>query len=205
MKVIEKTGRTPDEAVAAALKELGVEKDRAIIEVLEEGSKGLFGLLGSRLARVRVTVKDDPVDVAYNFLQGVLKQLGLQVRIEVFRRPEKTTFQIHGANVGLLIGRRGQTLDSLQYLTSLVANKVADEHLRIIVDVENYREKRAQALQKLALHLAEKVRKTKQKVVLEPMNPQERRVIHTALQGMPDIHTYSEGEDPYRKVIITYK
>jgi len=200
------TGRTVDEAVAKALAELKVEESSVSIEVLEQPSKGILGLIGAKLARVQVTVNKTKVEKTKEMVQQILEKMGLNnVEIDAVEEQGQIILNIRGKNIGILIGRRGQTLDALQYLINLAVNKNSKEHQRIIVNVEGYRERREETLQRLALRLAEKAKKRRANVVLEPMNPHERRIIHTALQGYPDIVTYSEGEEPYRKVIISYK
>lgn len=205
MKVIEKSGKTADEAVAAALAELGLTEDQVNIEVLEESSKGLFGIIGSKSAKVRVTEKDNPVGLAKKFLSEIFEKMGLEVDIANKEVDEYTVLDISGPDLGILIGRRGDTLDALQYLSNLVANKNVEKRVRLIVDVEGYRKRREETLHKLAFRLADKATRKGREVVLEPMNPHERRVIHTALQNHRDVVTHSEGEEPYRKIIIAPK
>lgn len=202
MKVCEKSGKTVDEAVTLACAELGVNEEAVEIEVLEEPSKGLFGLIGNRLAKVKVTVKATPVDKACVFLRQISDNMGLQVDLEIEDDPEVLKINFSGDDLGILIGRRGDTLDALQYLANLVANKKEEQRVRVVLDVEGYRKRREQTLQKLAMKLADKVRRRNQEVVLEPMNPHERRIIHTALQNNRYVYTTSQGEDPYRKIVI---
>jgi spoIIIJ-associated protein len=205
---VEKTGKTVDDAILAALTELDVDRDRVDIEVIEEGAKGFFGLVGSRQARVKVTVKETRIDKAKEFLQQVIARLGVDASVEVVEEGEYSTLQIEGKQLGMLIGRRGETLDALQYLTNLVANREkedGEERARIIIDAEGYRKRRENTLRSLAYRLAEKVKRDKRRAVLEPMSPLERRIIHTALQGDEFVETYSEGEEPFRRVIVAYK
>lgn len=202
MRVCEKSGKTVDEAVNLACAELGVNAETVEIEVLEEASKGLFGFIGNRLARVKVTVKATPGDKACNFLREISSTMGLQVNLEIEDDPEVLKINFSGDDLGILIGRRGDTLDALQYLANLVANKKEEQRVRVVLDVEGYRRRREQTLQKLAIKLADKVRRRNQEVVLEPMNPHERRIIHTALQNNKFVYTTSQGEDPYRKIVI---
>ncbi|MFZ5641151.1 MAG: RNA-binding cell elongation regulator Jag/EloR [Bacillota bacterium] len=205
MKEIEKSGKTVEEAVATALAELGLKEDQVTVEVLEESSKGIFGIIGSKAARVKVTEKESPVSKAKKFLSEIFEKMGLNVDITAREVEEYTVLDISGPDLGILIGRRGDTLDAIQYLTNLVANKNIEKRVKIIVDVEGYRKRREETLHKLAFRLAEKAMRKGQDVVLEPMNPHERRVIHTALQGHRDVFTYSEGEEPYRKIVIAPK
>lgn len=205
MKSVEKTGKTIEEAVALAVQELGVDADRVDVQVIENPAKGLFGIFGARLGKVRVTVKKtDPIDAAKKFLQDVLDKMGLTVRMETLKGDE-TTINLWGSDLGILIGKHGQTLDALQYLINLVANKQGDHRVRIVLDVEDYRRRRAETLKNLALRLADRVRRRGDEVALEPMTPQERKIIHIALQDNPYVYTVSEGDEPFRKIVICAK
>ena len=206
MKNIEIAAKTVETAVETALKELQVTMEDVEVEVLEEPSKGLFGLLGSKMARVRVTVKEAAhAELAVTFLEKVFKEMGLDTTLSSKKENSYLKIDIQGPQLGILIGRRGETLDALQYLTNLVVNRKSEKKVHVILDIEGYRKRREETLVRLARRLAEKVRKTGKKVMLEPMNPHERRIIHTAVQNIPDIMTHSEGEEPYRKVIISLK
>ena len=304
MAFVEKTGKSVDEAVAAALAELNVTADEAVVEVLEEAKKGFLGF-GRKDARVRVSVKpaveekpaeaapaaektvseaaadavaavkvaatvaagvlakkadavkadaavaaedfkkkaadakDDAVDDAiaalnalkserrerqnreprkYNvsdeavaaakeFLQKIFNAMHIEVAMEKFinKNDGSVTFRLHGDDMGILIGKHGQTLDSLQYLTNLVANKNSNERVRVIIDVEDYRDRRIETLNRLAARLADKVKRTGERVALEPMNPHERKIIHMALEGDRRVTTLSEGDERYRHVVIELK
>lgn len=235
MNTVEKAGRTVDEAIEAALAELGVSRDEIEYEVLEEASKGLFGFLGGKPARVRVTLKKpvpapapvaapdrekparaekgpriervDPetVEVARNFLQQVFAAMRLDVKIEKMTHEDHVTLNLRGEDLGILIGKHGQTLDALQYLTSLAAHRDAEERTRIILDVEDYRKRREETLARLAERVADRVKMRSEKVILEPMSPHERKVIHMTLQNDQRVTTYSEGEEPFRRVVIAPK
>jgi len=231
MRCVEKSAKTVEEAVELALKELNTTKDNVDIVVLEQPSKGLFGLIGGRPARVKVCLKDKEIieeikelikkgseedkkedkkkerEVAYRFLKDVLDSMGIRAEIKMKQTEDGLYINLIGPRMGMVIGKRGQTLDALQYLTSLVVNKERgkDEYIRIILDTENYRKKREETLIRLANRMAEKVVKSRKKIELEPMNPYERRIIHSALQNHPGVITYSEGEEPNRKVIIACK
>lgn len=206
MKFAEKTGKTVDDAIGACLAELGVGRDRVKIEVLEEPTKkGLFGLLGTRLAKVRVSYEDNPGEIASEFLKRVCSSMDVVAEFEPTQRGEHWIINISGDELGILIGRRGDTLEALQYLTNLAVSKQLAEKVRIIVDVEGYRQRREETLVRLAKRLSDKVKRTGSKVVLEPMNPHERRIIHTALQDDHRISTFSEGEEPNRRVVISLK
>jgi len=203
-QVVEKTGKTVQEAINLALDELNVEMDNADIEVLDEGSKGLFGL-GGKVARVRVTLRNIKNIQAEKFLQDVFSKMKVSVDIETEEDEESMTLRIKGKDSGILIGRRGETLDALQYLTSLVVNKNREEYKRVTVDIENYRQKREETLVRLANRLAERVARYRKSVTLEPMNPYERRIIHSSLQNNKMVETYSVGDEPNRKVVISLR
>ena len=206
MTSLEKTGRTVEEALEAALTELGVSKSRVEYHVVEPATKGLFGIIGNKPAKVRVTVMPiDAVEQAKAFLGEIFRAMKVNVLIEKKSEEDHVLLNVRGEDLGLLIGKHGQTLDALQYLTNLAANRDADERVRIIVDVEDYRKRREETLIRLALRLADKVKRRGERVVLEPMSPHERKVIHMALQNDNRIVTFSEGEEPFRKVIIAMK
>lgn len=261
MDFSEKWGKDVDEAVRLALIDLKLTEDQVNVIVLEEPSKGFFGL-GSKLAKVRVekkiekkeekitvkaepkpqakpvnfekkedkpkpekvkiekeipeeskfSLKDKPENLvemkegpALDFLKEVTEKMGLKLGIKAFQNESSLYVEIEGKDSGTIIGKRGQTLDAIQYLTSLVVNKDNDKYIRVIVDAENYREKREKTLEQLANRLADKVIKTNKSVRLEPMNPYERKVIHATLQANPKVTTRSEGEEPFRRVIIERK
>ena len=205
MTFVEKTGKTVNEAVQIALNELHVLQEDVEVEVLEEPSKGLFGFIGGKMAKVRVVVKVDPVKTAKNFLANVFETMNVKVFMEKMSSDDHVTINLRGEDLGLLIGKHGQTLDALQYLTNLAANRDAEERVRIILDVEDYRKRRAETLSRLANRLADRVKHRGEKVVLEPMSPHERKIIHMALQDDYRVVTYSEGEEPFRKVVIDLK
>ncbi|MCM8901656.1 protein jag [Caldicoprobacter algeriensis] len=205
MKSVETTGKTIEEAILMAVAKLGVQRDNLEIEVLEQPVKGLFGIIGGRDARIRATVKKSIKDEIKEFLSRVLELMGIEARIEITEEKSQIMVKLSGQNMGLVIGRRGETLDALQYITNLAVNKSRNDCKRIIIDTEEYRSKREETLRKLAKRLANKVQRTKKSIVLEPMNPYERRIIHSTLQNHPYVTTYSEGEEPYRKVVIKLK
>jgi len=205
MKEITKSAKTIEEAIVGALKELKLERDEVEIEVLEEASKGLFGILGVREAKVKVTEIIIPEKKAIRLLKQIFEYMKLEVEIRVVELDNYSKIDLTGPDLGILIGRRGDTLDALQYYINLAANKNAEKRARFIIDVEGYRQRRQETLNRLALKLAEKAKRKGRNVVLEPMNPHERRVIHTALQNHKEVFTYSEGEEPYRKIIISPK
>ncbi len=201
LKTIEKTGKSVNEAIEAALSELGISKENADIEIVDEGKSGFLGL-GSKDAVVKVTEKSDNVSVAKKFLSDVFGAMNLDVTIDAEDNDDSLDIDLSGENMGIIIGKRGDTLDSLQYLTSLVVNGKNDKYKKVTIDTENYRAKRGEALVTLANRLAKKVERTGKRYTLEPMNPYERRIIHSTLQENEMITTYSIGEDPYRKVVI---
>lgn len=205
MNSIEITGKSVEEAIETGLSELKKNKEQVKIDILEKPTKGFLGLIGTKMARVKLTVVDDPAGEAIKFLKKVFKAMELEVEYQAEIEGNNLNIVLAGPNMGVIIGRRGQTLDSLQYLVSLVVNKDRETYLKIFIDTENYREKREETLIRLANKMARKVRKIGKTVVLEPMNPYERRIIHASLQGNPYVQTYSEGEEPYRKVVITIK
>ncbi|MBP2072110.1 MULTISPECIES: RNA-binding cell elongation regulator Jag/EloR [Thermoanaerobacterium] len=206
MREIIKTGKTVEEAINAGLIELGISRDMVDIEVIDEGSKGFLGLLGKQ-AIVKIIVKDVVKENVKKFLDGIIKLIGIDVEYDIDEKDNSILVNLKGNEVGLLIGYRGETLDSLQYLTSLVANKKNIEgiHKRILLDAENYRAKREKILINLANKIAKKVKQENRSITLEPMNANERRIIHLALQDDPDIETFSEGEEPNRRVTISLK
>lgn len=203
-EVVEKTGRTVEEACEAALTELGLPKESVTCEVLEEPSKGFLGIIGSKLARVRVSVNElTPLEKAQDFLKKIFAAMNLELQLECEEKEDVYVLNLIGDDLGILIGKHGQTLDSLQYLTNLAANRgLSENRIHIIIDVENYRSRREDTLCRLALRLADKVRHTGEKIMLEPMNRHERKIIHMALQDNHRVTTYSAGEEPYRKVVI---
>lgn len=200
------TGKTTDDAIKNALKELKLTEDKVTIEVLDEGSKGFLNIIGVKPARVRVTIKRDRIYEAKNFLREILDSMDMKAEIRVKEENDEIRINLIGPNMGILIGYRGETLDSLQYLVSLVVNKDHDEeYKRVILDTENYRYNRQETLKRLASKMANKVKLSGKTLKLEPMNPYERRVIHSALQNDPNVKTYSEGEEPKRRVVIELK
>ncbi|WP_066645517.1 RNA-binding cell elongation regulator Jag/EloR [Christensenella timonensis] len=233
MKYVEAKGKTVDEAIFSGLEELGLALDEVNIEIVHEGSKGFFGL--GKNAVVRLTKKEDekpekpaprssnkgaakseerkprvnvvPGDSApENFLNGLFQRMDVDAVCALKEEGEKSIqIEITGKDTAVLIGRRGDTLDALQYLTGLAVNKGKDDYKKIMLDAENYRQKREHTLEKLAKRLASTVAKTGKPITLEPMNPYERRILHATLQNNPRVETMSEGEEPYRRVVIRRK
>ena len=204
MRSVEKTGRTKEEAVRAALKELGVGLEDVKVEVLEnENRSGFLGMFQSKQVRVRVTVIEDVGKIAARFLREILVGMGIAARVEILRRPDQIVLNVSGTDLGILIGRHGQTLDAIQFLVGLAANRKAEEKKRIIIDVQGYRRRHEESLRRLALRMAERVRHERKKAVLAPMTPADRRIIHLTLQGQKEVFTYSEGQEPFRRVVIS--
>lgn len=199
---VEATGRTVDEAVQTALAQLGVERQHATVEILEAPSKGLFGLIGQRDARVRVTINRGKADFAREFVQTVAEKLQLDVLTELVEDGQQAEIRIYGPDVSYLIGRRGQTLNALEFLTNLAAGRISDERLRIQLDAEGYRKRRAQVVANLAKKAAQRVLRSGKSTALEPMPAAERRAVHLALKRMEGVVTRSEGEEPFRRVVI---
>lgn len=240
MEFKEITAKTVDEAITKACLEFETSSDNLEIQVVQEGTSGFLGFIGSKPAviKVRKKVQEEEFDIlkelakeaqpkpeprkpvvrteeqvqqmkqdAEKFLTGVFGAMELPVEITMNYDKTADCLEIDfaGEDMGILIGKRGQTLDSLQYLTSLVVNKEQQDYVRVKVDTENYRSRRKDTLENLAKNIAFKVRKTRKPVVLEPMNPYERRIIHSSLQGNKYVETYSEGNEPYRHVVVVYK
>lgn len=206
MEFIEVTGKTVDDAITESLVKLGTTSDKIEYEVIEKGSSGFLGI-GSRLAKIKVRKKSDVEDFVYEFLHDVFKAMDMEVEILINKSEDGKTIDVElkGNEMGVLIGKRGQTLDSLQYLANLAIGKQVSEYVKVKLDTENYRNRRKETLENLAKNIAYKVKRTKHPVSLEPMNPFERRVIHSALQGDRYVSTHSEGEEPYRYVVVTLK
>lgn len=241
MKFVEKVAKNIDSAITDALIELGATTDEVNIEVLEKGSKGIFGI-GAKNARVRVTLKEqeikekieeleevvdeitsnqeviqqpiptaipteksnnDAIEKAQKFLSNVLKAMKIEAKIEAKMMGDKLLIDISGEKMGVIIGKRGETLDSLQYLTNIVVNKDHEDYIKVMIDTENYRSRREETLKKLAYKLAKKASQTRKPVILEPMNPYDRRIIHSALQDSKTVKTHSEGKEPFRRVVIS--
>ncbi len=235
----EKRAKSIDDAIELALTELGIEKDKAEIEIIQEPAKGFLGI-GAKEAVVKVTAKSvktqdkpmqtksekpktaaptvkkektsggvynsaSPAENAKNFITDVLNAMGIEVTVTSELKGDMIEVNLEGDNMGVVIGKRGDTLDSIQYLTSLVVNQNSEEYIKVTIDTENYREKREEVLSTLAQRLAAKVVRTGRKFALEPMNPYERRIIHSNLQDNDEVTTYSIGQEPYRKVVIAPK
>ena len=200
------SAKTVDDAITDACQNLSVTSDKLDYVVVDEGSTGFLGIK-SKPAVIKARVKNSVEDKVKDFLKDVLAAMNIEavVNINFDKTENNMDIELSGDDMGILIGKRGATLDSLQYLASLVANKESEEYIRVKIDTENYRERRKQTLENLAKNMAFKVKRTKRSVSLEPMNPYERRVIHSALQNDKFVTTHSEGEEPYRHVVVTMK
>ena len=206
MDFIQVSAKTVDDALTEACVQLGTTSDKLEYEVIEKGSTGFLGI-GSRNAVIKVRKIWSVEDIVKDFLDQVFKAMDMEVEI-LIKKDEENHFldvELKGADMGILIGKRGQTLDSLQYLTNLAVNKHSDHYYKVKIDTEDYRNRRKETLENLAKNIAYKVKRTKRAVSLEPMNPFERRVIHSALQNDRYVTTHSEGEEPYRHVVVTLK
>jgi len=203
---VEKTAKSVDEAVQSALLELGLGLEQVEVTVLEEPTKGVFGLWGVKPARVLVTRRLSPEDKAISFVTDLVRHMGAEGASCVLVREavDEVELAVSCVNSGMLIGKRGQTLDAIQQLTAVIYSRMGGAK-RLQIDIGQYRERRKQTLMDLAKSLAERVRRTGRKAILEPMSAAERRIVHMALQDEVGIATYSEGEEPYRKVIIAVR
>ncbi len=207
MDFIEVTAKTVEDAITDALVKLGVTSDQLDYEVIEKGSTGFLGF-NSRPAIIKARKKYTSEDYIREFLEKVFDAMDMKVKIIIAASEEEENVfdvELKGDDMGVLIGKRGQTLDSLQYLTNLAINKNLDTYIKVKFDTEDYRKRRQETLENLAKNIAYKVKKTRKPVALEPMNPFERRVIHSALQNDRYVTTHSEGENPYRHVVVTPK
>ena len=206
MEYIEISAKTVADAITEACQKLEVTSDKLDYVVVEEGSAGFLGI-GSKPAVIKAKTKSSVADVAKEFLQDVFNAMNMTVVVDVKYDEENKNLNVDlsGDEMGVLIGKRGQTLDSLQYLLSLVVNKESEEYIRVKVDTEDYRKRRKETLENLTKNIAYKVKRTKRPVSLEPMNPYERRIIHSALQNDKYVTTHSEGEEPFRRVVVTLK
>lgn len=204
---IEVTGKTVEDALTSASIQLGITSDKIEYEVIEKEKTGILGIIGTKPAKIKAWKKSTAEDNVREFLDDVFNAMNMQVEISIIYDKEagNMSIDLSGSEMGVLIGKRGQTLDSLQYLVSLVANKGSDDYIRVKLDTENYRERRKETLEHLAKNIAYKVKRTKKSVSLEPMNPYERRVIHSALQNDKYVCTRSEGEEPFRHVVVMLK
>ena len=206
IKVIEATGKTEDEAIQSALAELGCTRDQVSVEILERAKSGFLGI-GAAPAKIRVSFEqpDDIITLTENFLKGLLEKMGSDA-VPVLEQKDENTIYVNltGEKLGMLIGRRGETLDAIQHIANYAMNRVSEKHVHISVDAENYRSKREESLQRLAEKVAAKVLKYRKNMTLEPMNSYERHVIHTALQDYEGVSTFSTGTEPNRRIVVAF-
>lgn len=206
MEFIEVSAKNVDDAITQATVQLGITSDQLEYEVLDKGSTGFLGI-GSKNAVIKARKKFSIDENVVEFLSSIFDAMKMEVEILVAVNEEEHIIEVElkGDDMGILIGKRGQTLDSLQYLTNLAINKHSDEYYKVKIDTEDYRKRRKETLENLAKNIAYKVKRTKRPVSLEPMNPFERRIIHSALQNDRYVTTHSEGDEPYRHVVVTLK
>lgn len=206
MEYIEISAKTVDDAITEACQELMITSDKLDYIVVEGGSSGFLGL-GSKQATIKAKIKNTISDRAVIFLNDVFQAMNMVVTVDVnyFEEESNMDIKLSGDEMGVLIGKRGQTLDSLQYLVSLVVNKGSNEYIRVKIDTEDYRKRRKETLENLAKNIAFKVKRSRRSVTLEPMNPYERRIIHSILQGDKFVTTYSEGDEPFRRIVVALK
>ncbi len=206
MEFIEFKGKTVDDAITEATIQFGVTSEELVYEVIDKGSTGILGFINTKPAIIRAKKKETFEDIILEFLENLFRIMGVETVVDITYNEEEKTMDINltGPEMGVLIGKRGQTLDALQKIVQSVVNKHSEEFIRVKLDTENYRARRRDTLENLAKNIAYKVKRTKKSVVLEPMNPYERRIIHSALQNDKYVSTRSEGEEPFRRVVIYY-
>lgn len=205
MKEVTATGKTIDSAIETALSQLGVSRDDVEIEIIENPAKGVLGIFGQKDAKILVKVKESPEITMAEFVETILTKMGIEAKVAATIDGSRITLDVSGPDMGIVIGRRGETLDALQQIAQLYVNRIYEEYYKIRIDTENYRAKREEALIILAKGLAKKVLKTRKEVALEPMKAYERRIIHTTLQDYNRISTHSIGEEPNRRLVVSYR
>jgi len=206
MEFIEFKGKTVDDAITEATIQFGISSDELIYEVIDKGSTGILGFINTKPAIIRAKKKDTFEDIVQDFLDKMFEIMGIEAVVDITYNEEEKTMDINltGPEMGVLIGKRGQTLDALQKIVQSVVNKHSEDFIRVKLDTENYRARRKDTLENLARNISYKVKRTKKSVVLEPMNPYERRIIHSTLQNDKYVSTRSEGEEPFRRVVVYY-
>ncbi|MBM7601362.1 spoIIIJ-associated protein [Virgibacillus halotolerans] len=202
MKELTASGQTVDEAIQSALEQLNTTKDQVEIDVIDEGKKGLLGLFGSKRAIVKVTIAKNPIQEIEHFIKEITDKMNVNVEVTTITKGNHVTFEMHGENIALLIGKRGQTLNALQYLVHLALNKDNKQFYTVTLDAEGYRGRREETLRSLAWKMADKATRLNKKVALEPMPAFERKIIHSALQKQGKVSTYSDGVEPHRHIVI---
>ena len=202
MREVTASGQTVDEAVQSALAQLNTTRDQVEVNVIDEGKKGFLGIFGSKLAIVSVKLAKDQIKETEKFILDVTRNMEVNVTLKTTVEDNHVLFELSGDKIALLIGKRGQTLNALQYLVQLVINKDSKQFYRVTVDAEGYRGRRKETLEALALKMADKAKRLNKKVALEPMPPYERKIIHSVLQNRKDVNTYSDGVEPHRYIVI---
>lgn len=202
MREITASGQTVEEAVQSALEQLNTTRDQIEINVIDEGKKGLLGLFGSKRAFVKVTMKKDLVQETENFIKDITQKMNVEIDVLTKVEGKHVTYELQGDNIAVLIGKRGQTLNALQYLVNLALNKDSDQFYSVTLDAEGYRGRRKETLESLAEKMAAKSIRLNKKVALEPMPAFERKIIHSALQKRNDVSTSSHGVEPHRHIVI---
>lgn len=202
MKQVTASGQTLDDAVQSALEQLNASKDQVKVEIIDEGKKGMFGIFGAKRAIVKVSIKQDPIDLAKKYLEDITRSFADDINVDVVNKDEQVTFNLSGEKIAMVIGKRGQTLNAIQHLVQVMLNRQSSDFYRVIVDAEGYRARREETLQQLATRLADKAIKIRRNVTLEPMPSYERKIIHSILQDNPKVETHSDGTDPNRFVVI---
>ncbi|MFS0673790.1 RNA-binding cell elongation regulator Jag/EloR [Ornithinibacillus sp. 179-J 7C1 HS] len=202
MREVTATGQTVDEAVQSALVQLNTSRDQVEVNIIDEGKKGILGLFGAKRAIVKVSIAKNPIQEAEKFILDVVKNMNVDVEVTTTVEDNHVTFDLSGEKIALLIGKRGQTLNALQYLTHLVVNKEGNKYYTVTIDAEGYRSRRQETLESLALRMADKAKRINKKVALEPMPAYERKIIHSVLQNNSEVSTYSDGVEPHRHVVI---
>lgn len=207
MESMEFKAKTVEDAVTEATTQLGIPSEQLDYDIVDQGSTGFLGIFNVRPAIIRVTLKKSLTETTKAFCDELFAAMKVETNVSIDYKEEEHLMNIDlsGPDMGILIGKRGQTLDALQYLISLYVNKESESYIRVKLDTENYRERRKATLEKLAKKIAYSVKRSRKAIALEPMNPYERRVIHSALQNDKYVCTKSEGEEPYRKVVILLK
>ena len=202
MKEVTASGQTVEEAVQSALEQLNTTRDQVEVDIIDEGKKGLLGVFGSKRAIVKVIVKKNQVEEAKNFITEVIRNMGVEAQIDMTVDSNHITFDLSGEKIAVLIGKRGQTLNALQYLVHLAVNKDGEQYYTVTIDAEGYWERRRETLEGLGLRMAEKAKRIQRKVALEPMPAYERKIIHSILQEKGEVTTYSDGVEPHRHIVI---
>ncbi|MBU5594444.1 protein jag [Amphibacillus sp. MSJ-3] len=202
MKQVTASGQTVDDAVQSALQQLNTTEDRVNIEIIDEGKKGILGIFGAKRSIVKVTVKDNPIDLATKYLDEIVRAFSDDLVIDSVVDQNNVTFNLSGEKIAMIIGKRGQTLNAIQHLVQIMLNRHTTEYFRVVVDAEGYRQRREETLKQLAERLADKAIKVKKNVTLEPMPSYERKIIHSVLQNNSKVETHSDGSDPNRFVVI---